>query len=50
MLHGLGIHVTKEEAPFEPENGAYSPGEGHSHGHHHHDDDHHDGHSHGHHH
>ena len=54
MLHGLGIHVTKEEAPFEPENGAYAPGEGHSHGghgHHHHDDDHHnDGHSHGHHH
>jgi len=46
MLHGLGIHVQHEEAPFEPENGAYAPGEGHGH-HHHHDDDH--GH-HGHHH
>lgn len=46
MLHGLGIHVQHEEAPFEPENGAYSTGEGHGH-HHHHDDDH--GH-HGHHH
>lgn len=45
MLHGLGIHVNHEEAPFEPENGAYAPGEGHSHGHHHHDNDH--SHSHG---
>jgi len=41
MLHGLGIHVKHEEAPFEPENGAYStghgaPGESHSHGHHSH--------------
>lgn len=44
MLHGLGIHVTHEEAPFEPENGAYAPGTG---GHHHHDD-HDNGHSHGH--
>lgn len=53
MLHGLGIHVKHEEAPFEPENGAYSsshgaPGEGHSHGEHDHDesDGHHHGHSH----
>jgi len=52
MLHGLGIHVTHEQAPFEPENGAYAPGTGHSHGHSHShdDDDHHHGHSHGHHH
>jgi len=43
MLHGLGIHVKHELAPFEPENGAYAPGTG---GHHHHgeNDDH--GHSH----
>ncbi|MFT6152681.1 MAG: urease accessory protein [Bermanella sp.] len=33
MLHGLGIHVEHELAPFEPENGAYAPGTG---GHHHH--------------
>lgn len=58
MLHGLGIHVKHEEAPFEPENGAYSSnhgalGEGHSHHHtghgHSHDydtDGHHHGHSH----
>lgn len=52
MLHGLGIHVIHEQAPFEPENGAYAPGTGHSHGHSHghDDDDHHHGHSHGHHH
>ncbi|NVK39371.1 MAG: urease accessory protein UreE [Gammaproteobacteria bacterium] len=52
MLRGLGIHVTHEQAPFEPENGAYAPGTGHSHGHSHShdDDDHHHGHSHGHHH
>ncbi|MGR6872021.1 urease accessory protein UreE [Pseudomonas sp. HK3] len=51
MLHGLGIHAVHEQAPFEPENGAYAPGTGHHHGHSHsHDDDH--GHSHddGHHH
>lgn len=50
MLHGLGIHVHHEAAPFEPENGAYSTGHGSSgegHGHHHHHDD---DHSHGHHH
>jgi urease accessory protein len=51
MLHGLGIHAVHEQAPFEPENGAYAPGTGHNHGHSHdHDDDHsHDSH-HGHHH
>ena len=48
MLHGLGIHVTHEQAPFEPENGAYAPGTGghHHHGHSHDNDK--DGHSHGH--
>lgn len=45
MLHGLGIHVTHEQAPFEPENGAYAPGTG---GHHHHGDDDSHGHSHDH--
>jgi urease accessory protein len=47
MLHGLGIHVEHELAPFEPENGAYAPGTG---GHHHHgekDDGEKDSHSHG---
>ena len=33
MLHGLGLQVVVEQAPFEPEAGAY--GGGHSHGHHH---------------
>ncbi|MGB3665853.1 MAG: urease accessory protein UreE [Bermanella sp.] len=52
MLHGLGIHAVHEQAPFEPENGAYAPGTGHHHGHSHdhddhsHDDGHHHGHSH----
>jgi urease accessory protein len=35
MLEGLGGTVTEEEAPFEPESGAYGGG------HHHHGDDHH---------
>ncbi|RJG05472.1 urease accessory protein UreE [Noviherbaspirillum cavernae] len=35
MLEGLGATVTGEEAPFEPESGAYGGG------HHHHGDDHH---------
>lgn len=48
MLHGLGIHVKHEEAPFEPENGAYAPGEGHSHNHGHSHDHDTDGHHHGH--
>jgi urease accessory protein len=34
MLQGLGATVTEEEAPFEPESGAYGGG------HHHHGDDH----------
>ena len=33
MLHGLGLQVVVEQAPFEPEAGAY--GGGHSHGHDH---------------
>lgn len=32
MLRGLGLEVTVEQAPFEPESGAYG-GHGHSHGH-----------------
>jgi len=43
MLRSLGATVTRIEAPFDPEGGAYG------HGHHHHDDDD-DGHDHGHHH
>jgi urease accessory protein len=31
MVRGLGLEVTSEQAPFEPESGAYSGG-GHSHG------------------
>jgi urease accessory protein len=34
MLEGLGATVTEEQAPFEPESGAYGGG------HHHHGDDH----------
>lgn len=33
MLYGLGLQVVVEQAPFEPEAGAY--GGGHVHGHHH---------------
>lgn len=38
MLHGLGLHVTVEEASFEPEAGAYGGGHKHAHDdeHHHH--------------
>ena len=51
MLHGLGVHVQHEQAPFEPENGAYAPGTGHGHSHARDDDAHgHAGHGHGHHH
>ncbi len=32
MLHGLGLHVTVTQAPFEPEAGAYGGG-GHPHAH-----------------
>lgn len=44
MVRGLGLEVLTEQAPFEPESGAYSGG-GH---HHHHSDDHSHGHSHSH--
>lgn len=39
MVHGLGLTVTVERAPFEPEAGAYSGQSSHTHGHvhHHHD-------------
>lgn len=37
MLEGLGAMVTEEEAPFEPESGAYGA---HGGAHHHHGDDH----------
>jgi urease accessory protein len=41
MLRGLGLTVTVEQAPFEPEPGAYGgSADGHSHGHHHHAHDH----------
>ena len=33
MVRGLGLEVKTEQAPFEPESGAYSSGS--SHGHHH---------------
>lgn len=35
MLQGLGAAVTRREAPFHPEHGAYA--RGHAHGDHHHD-------------
>ena len=35
MLLGLGLHVVVEQAPFEPEAGAYSGGHSHSHSHSH---------------
>lgn len=43
MVRQLGVEVRCEEAPFEPESGAYGGGHGHGHdhghghGHHHHD-------------
>ncbi|MCI4588705.1 urease accessory protein UreE [Sphingobium sp. BYY-5] len=49
MLEGLGATVTKVQAPFTPEGGAYS-GASHSHDHHHHHHDHDHEHSHAHHH
>ena len=33
MLHGLGLQVVVEQAPFEPEAGAYGGGHSHSHDH-----------------
>ncbi|HEY8518819.1 MAG TPA: urease accessory protein UreE [Gammaproteobacteria bacterium] len=32
MVRGLGLEVTHERAPFEPEAGAYGHGDGHAHG------------------
>jgi len=50
MVRGLGLEVKTEQAPFEPEAGAYSVGSHdggeHHHHSHNHDDDHHHGHSH----
>ena len=43
MLEGLGVQLCHEQAPFEPEAGAYGGG------HHHHNDDDHDHHHHAHH-
>ncbi len=43
MVRGLGLEVTTEQAPFEPESGAYSGG-----GHHHHSNDHDHSHQHNH--
>ena len=54
LLKALGAKVTRIEAPFEPEGGAYASAHAHAHGHHDHhhdhahDHDHHHGHSHGH--
>ena len=45
--HALGLTVTVEQAPFEPEPGAYGgSADGHGHGHHHHHGDDHDHHHH----
>lgn len=35
MLRGMGLHVVVEQAPFEPEAGAYAGGHSHSHEHSH---------------
>jgi urease accessory protein len=41
MLEGMGAAVTRRQAPFDPEGGAYARGHAHAHGghghHHHHD-------------
>ena len=51
MVAALGLELRCEQAPFEPEGGAYAAGHAHGHGHgHHHHDDHHHAHDHGHHH
>jgi urease accessory protein len=39
MVEGLGGHAEEEDAPFDPESGAYAPGTGGHHHHHGHDDD-----------
>lgn len=36
MVRGLGLTVIVEQAPFEPEGGAYSSSSAHTHEHHHH--------------
>lgn len=49
MVRGLGLEVTTQQAPFEPESGAYSGGGHHGHGHDHehkHEHDHEHSHSH----
>jgi urease accessory protein len=49
LLTSLGAKVTRLEAPFEPEGGAYEAAPAHDHGHAHHDHAHHDhGHDHAH--
>ena len=35
MVRGLGLKVAPAQSPFQPENGAYSGGNSHSHSHHH---------------
>jgi urease accessory protein len=51
MAQSLGMHITHEQAPFEPESGAYhSHGDGHGHSHTHSHDEHSHHHSHSHHH
>jgi urease accessory protein len=51
MVRGLGLSVVVEEAPFEPEAGAYGHSHGHGHGHAHgHSHEHSVAHAHGHHH
>jgi urease accessory protein len=40
MVRGLGLEVSAERAPFEPEHGAYGHGGHHHHGAHHGDDEH----------
>jgi len=47
MLGRMHLIVTNEDAPFEPESGAYAGGHGHGHDHGHHDHDHGHGHGHG---
>ena len=46
MVIGLGLTVTVEDAPFEPEDGAYAGGHSHSHDHSHEHSHQHDGHHH----
>jgi urease accessory protein len=50
QLAGLGVRMTRIEAPFDPEGGAYRAPDTHrGHGHDHHEHDHHEHHHHGHH-